>query len=120
MKAALAVVQVIIAAGIYNVWILRFGKPTHWRGGAARNMKEEFAVYGLPAWLVSVVGLMKLLCATLLIVGVFVPALSRPAAVGLAVLMLGAVTMHLKVGDPPRKSLPALAMLALCLVVTLA
>jgi hypothetical protein len=31
--------------------------------------------------------------------------------------MLGAVTMHVKVRDPLQKSLPALGMLALCLLV---
>jgi hypothetical protein len=33
--------------------------------------------------------------------------------------MAGAVVMHLKVKDPARKSLPALAMLALCLLIAL-
>jgi hypothetical protein len=35
-------VQLIIAASIFNVWIIRFGKPTNWRGGTAKSMKEEF------------------------------------------------------------------------------
>jgi hypothetical protein len=34
----------------------------------------------------------------------------------LAVLMLGALSMHIKVKDPLRKSLPALGMLALTLL----
>jgi uncharacterized membrane protein YphA (DoxX/SURF4 family) len=83
-------------------------------------MREEFAVYGLPVWLLGVVGFLKVLFATMLIVGVLYPPLTRPAAVGLAVLMLGAVSMHLKVGDPVLKSLPALSMLALCSLVALA
>jgi uncharacterized membrane protein YphA (DoxX/SURF4 family) len=120
MSGIVPVLQVVVALGILNVWLLRFGKATAWRGGSARSMREEFAVYGLPPWLLGVVGSLKVLFALLLIAGVFFPPLTKPAAAGLAVLMLGAVSMHLKVGDPARKSLPALSMLALCAVVAVA
>lgn len=120
MEIAVTVIQVIVALGIYNVWLLRFGKATSWRGGNAANMKEEFAVYGLPPVAVGVIGALKLILATLLIIGIWVPAVTKPAALGLAVLMLGAVSMHLKVKDPIQKSLPATTMLALSLVVGLA
>lgn len=33
MDLAVTVIQVIVALGIYNVWLLRFGKATSWRGG---------------------------------------------------------------------------------------
>jgi hypothetical protein len=33
--------------------------------------------------------------------------------------MLGAITMHLKVGDPAKKSLPALLMLILSVIIAL-
>ncbi len=120
MAILVKIIQVAIALGIYNVWLLRFGKSTNWRGGTARNLEEEFAVYGLPGWFMGVVGFLKLLCATLLIVGLWLPAVTRPAAAGLAVLMAGAVAMHFKVKDPPLRSLPAFVMLALSLVVALA
>ena len=29
------------------------------RGGQAQNMKEEFEVYGLPHWLLPIVGVLK-------------------------------------------------------------
>lgn len=117
METAILVIQVVIALGILNVWLLRFGKATSWRGGDAQNMKEEFAVYGLPGWFVSVVGFLKLLFAAGLIAGVWIPELTQPAAIGLAVLMLGAVAMHFKVKDPMKRSLPAFTMLVLCLIV---
>lgn len=81
---------------------------------------EEFEVYGLPGWFMGVVGLLKLLFATLLIVGIWFPPVTSPAAAGLAVLMLGAVGMHVKVKDPAMRSLPALTMLVLCLAVAVA
>ena len=50
METAVLIIQVVIALGIFNVWVLRFGKSTEWRGGTAANMKEEFQAYGLPSW----------------------------------------------------------------------
>ena len=41
------------------------------------------------------------------------PALALPAASVLALLMLGAIAMHLKIQDPLLKSVPALSMLAM-------
>ncbi len=114
------VIQIVVALGILNVWLLRFGKSTGWRGGEAKNMKEEFAIYGLPEWSVQAVGFLKILCAVCLIAGIWIPALTQPAAIGLAVLMLGAVAMHFKVKDPLKKSLPALTMLVLCLIIAFA
>jgi hypothetical protein len=120
MDVVKVVIQVIIALGILNVWLLRYGKPTAWRGGGAQNMKEEFKVYGLPDAFVTVIGFLKLTLAVLLIAGIWFPVVTQPAAIGMAVLMLGAVAMHVKVGDPPKKSLPAFTMLVLSLVVAFA
>ena len=64
-----------------------------------------------------VVGFLKLLFAACLIAGIWFPALTRPAAIGIAILMLGAVAMHIKVKDPLKKSLPALTMLVLSVFV---
>jgi CHASE2 domain-containing sensor protein len=120
MDTAVTVMQVVAALGIYNVWLLRFGKATSWRGGSAANMKEEFAAYGLPAGMVGLIGGLKLICATLLIVGIWFPVVTQPAAIALAALMVGAISMHVKVKDPPAKSLPAAIMLVLSLVVAFA
>ena len=120
MEVLIKIVQVVIALGILNVWLFRFGKPTAWRAGEARNMKEEFAVYGFPPWFMTLIGCFKILFAALLILGLWMPHLTGPAASGLAVLMLGAVAMHVKVKDPFRKSMPALALLFLCILVAAA
>jgi hypothetical protein len=107
----------VIALGIFNVWILRAKKATDYRGGSAKSMKEEFAVYGLPLWFMCVVGAAKVALAILLLVGIGVPSLVRPAAVAMAILMVGAVSMHVKVKDPAKKSLPALSVLVLSIFV---
>jgi hypothetical protein len=60
------------------------------------------------------VGGLKVVAGLALIVGIWVPTLVRPAALLVAALMVGAIAMHLKVKDPVRRSLPALAVLAMC------
>ena len=109
-------VQIIIAVSIFNVWLLRFGKPTSWRGGSAKSMKEEFEAYGLPMWFMKVIGFLKLTFALLLITGIWFQYLITPAAIGMAVLMLGAIAMHIKVKDSLVKSFPAFSFLVLSLI----
>ncbi|MEM8495900.1 MAG: DoxX family protein [Planctomycetota bacterium] len=107
--------QIIVALGIFNVWLLRFNRSTGYRGGDAQNMREEFAAYGLPAWFMYTIGALKLAFAVALLAGFWISELIVPAGVGMAALMLGAVAMHLKVGDPPKRAAPAAAMLILSL-----
>ena len=83
------------------------------RGGEAQSLEAEFAAYGLPGWAFYVVGALKLGIALALLIGLWVPALVPGAAALLLLLMLGALVMHRKVGDPLTKSMPALLMLAL-------
>lgn len=120
METLVIIIQLVIALGILNVWLLRFRRETSWRGGSAENMKEEFEVYGLPTWFMWGVGFFKILFAVLLIAGVWVPSVTLPAAIGMALLMLGAVSMHIKVQDPLKKALPAFSLLVLCLIVIVA
>lgn len=76
-------------------------------------MLQEFAAYGLPAWSCYLVGFLKVTSAFALLAGLLYPALVLPAAAVIAVLMAGAVAMHIKVGDPFMRSLPALSVLLL-------
>jgi uncharacterized membrane protein YphA (DoxX/SURF4 family) len=119
MESIVLVSRIAVALALLNVWLLRAGKPTAWRGGDSRNMKEEFQAYGLPAWFMGVVGFLKVSLAILLLVGIWIPYLTRPSAMGIAVLMLGAVSMHVKVRDPLKKSLPAFSLLVLSVLVIL-
>lgn len=109
----LTVLQVVIGLGLLNVWVLRPSAATPYRGGDARTLREEFAAYGLPTWFFYLVGVLKVGSGAMLLVGLWVPALVLPAGTIVAGLMLGALAMHLKVGDPIVKSAPAAAMLAM-------
>ena len=111
--------QIVAGLGIFNVWLLRFGQDTVYRGGNASNMREEFVVYGLPTVALYIVGLLKILSAIGLIAGIFLPSLIAPSAISLAALMIGALVMHFKIRDPFKKSIPALIMLTLCVAILL-
>ncbi len=103
--------QVIVALGLVNVWLVRFKKSTKYRGGNAKNMIEEFQLYGLPKWFMYIVGFMKITIATMLVVGIFINVLVLPAAAVLVLLMLGAVGVHVKIKDPIIKYIPAVLIL---------
>jgi len=113
MEIVQKICQLVIGLGILNVWILRFGKKTPYRGGDSASLKEEFAAYGLPGFMVWVVGALKLGAALALLGGLAVPLLVKPAAIVMVILMLGAAAMHAKVKDPLKKYLPAVVMLVL-------
>jgi hypothetical protein len=117
MDKVTVLIQLVIAFGIFNVWILRFNKATAWRGGNATTMAEEFRVYGLSDLTRTIVGALKLSSASLLLVGIWFPPVAQLAAGIIAVLMLAAVLMHFKVSDPVQKSLPAFSMFVLSLAV---
>tara|TARA_R110002072_G_scaffold10569_38_gene49292 strand:- start:5307 stop:5684 length:378 start_codon:yes stop_codon:yes gene_type:complete len=103
--------QLVVGVGLLNVWLMRGSRSTAYRGGSSQTLKDEFAAYGLPTWFFYLVGVLKVGSGIALIVGLWVPALSVPAASLVAGLMLGALAMHIKVKDPAMKSLPALLML---------
>jgi len=111
--------QILAGLGILNVWLLRFRQKTPYRGGDATSMTEEFKNYGLPDASVYIVGFLKIISAAGLIAGLIIPSLVNPSAILLALLMIGALSMHLKVKDPVKKSLPATAMLSLCILILL-
>ena len=105
--------QITVALGLLNVWILRSTSATAYRGGEAQSLKEEFSAYGLPDAAFFIVGALKVGSAVALLVGFWIPELVVPAASIIAVLMMGALSMHIKVGDPLKKSIPAFLILVM-------
>ena len=105
--------QIIVGLGLLNVWLVRRRSSTPYRGGTAKTLQEEFGAYGLPGFAFYLVGALKIGAAIVLIAGLWIALPVRAAAGLVAALMIGAVAMHLKVGDPLMKSLPAALMLAM-------
>ena len=102
---------------ILNVWFVRFNKPTKYRGGGAKSMKEEFEVYGISSSAMYIVGAIKVALATALFASIWYPDLSIPMAAGMAIFMLGAIVMHFKANDPSIRSFPALTLLLSCILI---
>tara|TARA_B100001093_G_scaffold514618_1_gene589052 strand:- start:26848 stop:27339 length:492 start_codon:yes stop_codon:yes gene_type:complete len=111
MKFLKPLLSATVSLIVLNVWLFRFNKPTMYRGGDASNMIDEFAVYGLDENFVYIIGALKVLAAIGLLVGLIKHKLIIPAAVLMAVLMLGAIGMHFKVNDQAIKFLPSSLML---------
>ena len=119
MQTILAILQIVAALGLLNVWLLRARRQTAYRGGTATSIQDDFAAYGLPAWFVWVIGTLKVGAAVLFIVGLWIPAVIVPAGLLICVLMFGALSMHVKIGDPVKKSMPALLMLGISIAIVL-
>lgn len=113
MKSFYIISQIIIILGIFNVWLIRFNKPTQYRGGSSTNLKEEFHNYGYPSWFFYTIGCLKISFALIMILGFWLQYLTTISSLGIVILMLGAVVSHLKVKDTLTKFIPAIIMVSL-------
>ena len=98
--------QIIIAVSVAYVWIFRYD-----------NIVKEFKEYGIPDLLRNFVGASKIALSTLLITGIWYPALVFIPALLMAGLMGCAQIAHIKVKHPVIKFVPSLLLLILSLFV---
>ena len=110
------VLSVIVGLTVINVWLFRSGKSTSYRGGDASNLMEEFEVYGLGDYFMTI-GIIKVSLAVLLLLSIYFNKLKLISSLGIAIMMLVAVYMHFSVGDELIKSMPASVMLLGCLII---
>tara|TARA_B100000035_G_scaffold269647_1_gene243619 strand:+ start:118 stop:489 length:372 start_codon:yes stop_codon:yes gene_type:complete len=110
------VLSVIVGLTVINVWLFRSGKSTSYRGGDASNLMEEFEVYGLGDFFLTI-GIIKVSLAVLLLLSIYFNKLKLISSLGIAIMMLVAVYMHFSVGDELIKSMPASVMLLSCLII---
>lgn len=100
------IAQLIVAVSIVIVWVFRFD-----------NIVKEFKQYGLNDLTRTMVGSAKIALATLLVAGIWYPALVLIPALLMAFLMLSAQYFHFKVNNPWQKRVPSLFLLLLCLFI---
>lgn len=117
MQWLIILLQCILAIAMLDVWVIRYNRPGLVRGGNAKTMPEEFKVYNLPDWFRDLVRILKLTFGAMMILGIWWHTFAVIAGLGLAILMLGAVTMHLKVKDPFYKLLPSFCFGVICLII---
>ena len=116
MKLLSKILSVIVGLTVINVWLFRSGKSTSYRGGDANSLMEEFVVYGLGDYFLTI-GIIKVGLAILLILSLYFQKLRLISASGIGIMMLVAIYMHFSVGDELIKSMPASIMLLSCLII---
>lgn len=106
MQDSTIVLQALVAASIFFVWVVRYD-----------NIIIEFKQYGLPDSLRDLVGILKLTFSLLLLLGIQRASLAIIGSLGIAGLMGCAFAMHLRVKNPVFKMLPSLTLLVLSLII---
>jgi putative oxidoreductase len=85
---------------------------------AGRKMfVENFRRFGYPQWFRVVTGSLEVLGGLGLLIGIWLPWLAALASAGLALVMLGAVSTHLRIREPLQKIALPIVMGALAVVV---
>ena len=112
------IINIIIAMGILNVWIIRYDLETQWRGG---GQKFNGRVFNLWSSVVAYVlrGFCKNITCNFIVFRNLINEFSFWGSIGISILMACAVLMHIKVQDPLKKSIPAFLMLVLSSCVVL-
>tara|TARA_A100001015_G_scaffold210634_1_gene236056 strand:+ start:172 stop:549 length:378 start_codon:yes stop_codon:yes gene_type:complete len=116
MKLLSKILSIIVGLTVINVWLFRSGKSTSYRGGDANSLMEEFVVYGLGDYFLTI-GIIKVGLAILLILSLYYQKLRLISASGIGLMMLVAIFMHFSVGDELIKSMPASVMLISCIII---
>lgn len=95
--------KIVTLVSVLFVWVIRYD-----------NIIQEFKQYELPNWLRDFVGIVKIICVVL--INFSTPDLSKLGAIGLALLMGGAMFTHLRVKNPLHKMLPSSILFSISLV----
>tara|TARA_Y100001949_G_scaffold59360_1_gene50145 strand:- start:1251 stop:1628 length:378 start_codon:yes stop_codon:yes gene_type:complete len=116
MKVLSKILSVVVGLTVINVWLFRSDKSTSYRGGDANSLMEEFVVYGLGDYFLTI-GIIKVGLAVLLILSLYYKKLRMFSALGIGLMMIVAIYMHFSIGDELIKSMPASIMLLSCLII---
>jgi hypothetical protein len=98
--------QIAVAISVAFVWTFRF-----------HNVIAEFKTFGLSDLTRNLVGVSKIALATLLVTGIWFPAVLLPASLLMAFFMVSAQGFHFKIKNTFIKHLPSLILLVLCVFI---
>ena len=119
MNEIAILLQVFVALVIFNVWTFRAEKPTKYRGGTARTLREEFIEFGLSKRVFLLTSLIKPMLAVALIVAIFFPFMTIPTALLMAFFMAAALLMHYRVKDKLVKFIAPGTLFACCIAIVI-
>ncbi len=115
MKTIYQALITIVSATVLSVWTFRMNSDSIFRGGSASTMLEEFQAYGLTETHMYIVGAFKITAAILMLLGLRFSRLVVPGTLVMTFFMVGAVAMHIRIGDGIIPTLPSTLMLTSCL-----
>ena len=97
------VLRIVISTALFFVWVVRYD-----------NIIMEFRKdYNYPDWLRDLTGIAKLTCAVMLLSTN--TELNDLGLKGIIALMAFAILTHIKVKSQPRKAIPSVLLMSLCL-----
>lgn len=98
------VLKILVFSSVLFVWVVRYS-----------NIVEEFKVFGYPAWLRDLVGILKISFVVMLMNegSQFI----KIGSSGIIVLMLCALVTHVKMKNSIAKMLPSLSLLTICALI---
>ena len=95
--------RIVISTALFFVWVVRYD-----------NIIMEFRKdYNYPDWLRDLTGIAKLTCAVMLLSTN--TELNELGLKGIITLMAFAILTHIKVKSQPRKAIPSVLLMSLCL-----
>ena len=104
INALLTLCKTILSISIFFLWVVRY-----------KNMKEEFKGYNYPYWFRDFTGILMLSFSAMIMNNK--TELIILGCLGLIVQMLGALWTHYMVQNPLKKTIPAFAVLGICLFI---
>lgn len=97
--------QALIGVGLFAIAAYR----CYLQQTGLRDLKKEFASYGLPGWCVHVVCLIEFSLAGIFTAGIALDILVLPTNVMLLAMMVVAIACRIKAREPWYKAVPALS-----------
>tara|TARA_B100001564_G_C20537315_1_gene622654 strand:- start:549 stop:908 length:360 start_codon:yes stop_codon:yes gene_type:complete len=104
ISALLSICKIILSISLFFVWVVRY-----------ENITAEFKGYNYPYWFRDFIGILMLSFSTMIMKNK--NELIILGCLGIIILMLGALWTHYIVQNPLRKTIPAFAVLGLCLII---
>ena len=103
-ETMITVCKIFLSVSLFFVWVVRYDSIT-----------KEFDHYKLPEWFRDFVGILKLSFSVMILYNN--NELVMVGCVGIIVLMVGAIGTHIRVKNPFHKTIPAVAVLGLCVAI---
>ena len=104
ISSLLTMSKVILSISIFYVWVVRY-----------KNITEEFKGYYYPYWFRDFTGILMLSFSAMIMKNK--TELIILGCLGIIIQMLGALWTHYIVQNPLKKTIPAFAVLGLCLFI---